>query len=223
MIYNLLSNYYDSLIDQSLYDKYYKLIRKYKKSGTVIDLGAGTAVLSTRLAKKGYTVTATDISKEMLEVAYNNAVTSKVHINFYLHDILEPLNNFYDVVVLSMDVVNYLKTEDEVIQAFKNIENAMNKKSIFIFDTLNIRYVKHLIGYHEVISTDEGDIEWDVSQTKIKNSLTHNLKLNGESETHYLRTFSYDTYKSFLKKSNLKIVTSVKLKERTIYVCKKNH
>ena len=131
MIYNILSNYYDSLIDQSLYKNYTKLIKKYKKEGTVIDLGAGTAVLSIELAKKGYTVTATDISKEMLEVAYNNAVVEKCHVNFYLHDILEPLNNFYDLVLLSMDVINYLKTSDEVIKAFKNVEMAMNKKSVF--------------------------------------------------------------------------------------------
>lgn len=223
MIYDLLSNYYDSLIDQSLYDNYYKLIRKYKKSGSVIDLGAGTAILSIKLAKKGYTVTATDISKEMLEVAYNNSVNENTHINFYIHDILEPLNNFYDTIVLSMDVINYLTTEEDVLLTFKNIENAMSKKGIFIFDALNVKYVKHLIGYHEVIKTDDGNLEWNVSATKIKDSLTHNLSLNGEHETHYLRTYPFDKYKEFLKKNNLKIVKFIKLKERTIYVCKKNH
>lgn len=223
MIYNLLSNYYDSLIDQSLYKTYYKLIKKYKKEGTVIDLGAGTAVLSIELAKRAYTVTATDISKEMLEVAYNNTVVESTHVNFYLHDILEPLNNFYDIILLSMDVINYLKTEDEVITAFKNVEMAMDKKSIFIFDALNIRYVKHLIGYKEVINTDEGDLEWNVTESNVKNGLVHNLVLKGETETHNLRTFSFDQYKQFLKASNLKIVKFEKTKERTIYVCKKRH
>ena len=96
MIYDKLSRYYDQFLDLELYEEYYKLIKKYAKKGNAIDLGTGTGILAIKLAKDEFFVTATDISTRMLETAFNNALLEEVAIKFYIHDIIDSLNQPYD-------------------------------------------------------------------------------------------------------------------------------
>lgn len=221
MIYDNLAQYYDQFLDSKLYKTYFKLIRKYVKKGNVIDLGTGTGVLSIELAKKDYFVTATDISERMLETAYNNAVVENVEIKFFIHDILEKLNQTYDVIIMSSDVINYLDNTSDIDKTFNNISEGMNLKSIFIFDFLKISYLNSLDNYVEEIDLGEEVINWKVKKTSVLNQVEHTLSLNNEIETHIQTTFPLKTYKELLKKQNLKVVKTKSIDERIILVCKR--
>ena len=219
MIYDKFSKYYDQFLDLELYETYYKLIKKYKKRGTVIDLGTGTGILAIKLAKEDYFVTATDISTRMLEMAYNNALLAKTNVKFYVHDILESLNKPYDLLVMSSDVINYLDNEIEIKKAFKNVFNAMDKNSIFIFDFLKVEYLESLADYSEDIDLGDTFIKWNITKTEVENQIKHTLKMNDDVETHIQTTYEFNKYKEFLKSENLKVLKSKVLDERIILVC----
>lgn len=221
MIYDKLSMYYDQFLDIDLYNEYFKLIKKYQKKGNVIDLGTGTGILAIMLAKDDYFVTATDISTRMLEIAYNNALQDDVSIRFFIHDILDQLNLPYDLIIMSSDVINYLDNELEVKKAFKNINDAMTKTSIFIFDFLKPEYIKSLDEYKEDIELEDILIKWNIVKTDVPNQIRHTLTLGDEVETHIQTTFELNKYKNLLLGENLKVIKTKVLDERIILVCER--
>ncbi|GEM_PF-857827 len=221
MIYNKLAMYYDQFIDHSLIELYYKLIKKYFNSGVVLDLGCGTGPLAIKLAKSGFYVTATDISEEMLERAFNNSLNENVKINFFIHDILEPHNIDSDIIVMSSDVINYLDSDFKVLKAFKHIEEIMNANSILIFDFLKVSYLKNLIGYHEEIELDNSKLVWDVEITTNKNQIKHIVNINDCIEVHTQTTFPEESYIKLLSNAKLFVIDKVVLEDRMIFICQK--
>lgn len=220
MIYEKFALYYDQFLDHKLYDVYYNLITKYHKEGTVLDLGTGTAPLAIKLAKQNFFVTGTDTSEYMLEQAYNNAVLADVHINLFIHDILDPLPQDYDVVTMTSDVINYMKDETEMIKAFNNVKNAMNKDSIFVFDFLRISYLNKIDNYKEDILLEDELLEWNVVKTNLENQIKHTLKFGKTKEVHYQKTFTLKKFRDMLNSAGLEIKSKHKTDERIILLCK---
>ena len=93
------------------------------KEISICDIGTGSGAIAVSLAKKkSFVLTATDISKEALLVAKDNALTNNVSISFYEGDLLEPLikNNLkFDIIVsnppyvASTDLVDQLVLKNE--------------------------------------------------------------------------------------------------------------
>ncbi|MCK5388090.1 MAG: class I SAM-dependent methyltransferase [Candidatus Izimaplasma sp.] len=221
MIYSKLAAYYDRFIDHNLNDIYVRIVKKHFNEGLVLDLGCGTGPLSILLAKEGFYVTAADISKSMLEVAFNNSIKENVKINFFVHDITNPLNNDSDIVIMSSDVINYLDSKNKVVMAFGYIKEIMNPASILIFDFLKSDYLLGLIGYSEVIEIDNSTLTWDVSKTAKPLQIKHIVNIDGNVESHIQTTFPEGEYKNFLRESELEVIEEEELEDRIIFVCKK--
>ncbi len=221
MIYDKLAMYYDQFVDHNMYDLYYKLIRKHFNKGVVLDLGCGTGPLAIKLAKNGFTVNASDISEEMLERAFNNSLNEKAKVNFFVHNILDPLNLDSDIITMSSDVINYLGSEDEVLKAFKHVCEIMNDTSIFIFDFLKASYMSDLIGHHEEIILDDSKLIWDVVKTDNALQIKHIVNIDNVEESHIQTTFAEESYCLLLEESKLKVIEKVLLEDRIICVCKK--
>ena len=220
MIYEKFASYYDQFIDPDLTNIYYEMITPYFKEGTAIDLGTGTAPLAIKLAQNNFYVTGTDISQNMLERAYNNAVKEGVHINLYLHNILEPINQTYDVFTMVSDVINYLSNEVEVKIAFNNISSVMNQDSIFIFDFYSPQFMTKINNYHEDILLEDELLEWNVVKTNVPNQIKHTLKFGKVVETHFQTTFPLKKYKELLDDAGLSVIKKRKTDERIILLCK---
>ncbi|MCK5761268.1 MAG: class I SAM-dependent methyltransferase [Candidatus Izimaplasma sp.] len=220
MIYNKLAMYYDQFVDHNLNDIYHKLIKKSFNNGTVLDLGCGTGPLAIKLAKDGFYVTASDISEGMLERAFNNSLNADVKINFFVHNIIDPLNIDSDIITMSSDVINYLDEKAKVLMAFKNVREIMNHKSIFVFDFLKTEYLTNLAGYHEEINLDNSKLVWSVENTDKELQIKHKVTIDNISESHIQTTFTEKEYLELLEESNLKMVDREELDERVIFVCK---
>lgn len=220
-MYEKLSIYYDRFIDESLYDIYEDFIEKHYENGTVIDLGTGTAPLPIRLAKKGFHVTGTDTSQEMLEEAYNNAVANNLHIHLFLHDVRDPLNHEYDIITMTSDVINYMNGLEETKIVFKNITNAMHDDSILIFDFLLPQFIKKLHRHHEEILVEDNLMIWNAETTNLPNQIKHTVSFGNEKEIHYQQTHMPKVYKALLREVGLDVKRKKKTDERMIYLCKK--
>lgn len=221
MIYDRLSEYYDQFIDSDLINTYIKMIQSEVKEGTVMALGCGTAPLAIELAKLDYFVSGSDLSSKMLERAYNNAVENNVHLNFYIHDILDPLTQTFDLITMTSDVINYLSNEEEVEKAIKNVAMALNEDGAYIFDFLSPQFVTKMNNYHEDILLNDDLLEWTVTKTNIPYQIKHNIRFGQEVENHLQRTFPLKKYKEILNKNGLYILKKKKTDERVILLCKK--
>ena len=221
MIFDRLAPYYDQFIDPDLNLEYVNLLQKHCPEGTVIDLGCGTGPLSVDLAKLGYFVTGTDISTNMLERANHNAVLAGVRINFFVHNILEPLNQTYDGIIMSSDVINYLNTEEDVQTAFTHVASAMTKDSIFLFDFIHIQYIERIHNYKQDILLEDDVLQWSVRKTNKPHQIEHRLTFGRETESHVQTTFPLKTYRKLLNDAGLMITKKKRTDERVIVVAKR--
>lgn len=146
--YSVLASVYDRLNNTVDYvqwaDFIEKSFRKYspeKKIRSVLDLGCGTGSMSIELARRGYDMTALDISGEMLSVADHRARDEGIqNILFLIGDMCAfELYGTVDAIVCCLDVINHLDRREDLLACFSLVSNYLEPEGVFLFD-LNTPY-----------------------------------------------------------------------------------
>ena len=87
-----------------------------------VDLGTGSGCIAITLKKKFsdfIDISALDISKDALEVAKSNALNNDANIKFYHGDMLEPLDEKYDLIISNPP---YIRKDEEIMKIVKDNE-----------------------------------------------------------------------------------------------------
>ena len=167
--YEYLAKYYDYLLgDEEAFNFWLEYINA-KDYHTVLELASGSGVLAGILKKQGKDVTASDISKEMKEVATNNFDGEYLILNMIDFD----LHKKYDLILCVCDSINYLY-EEELEQMFKSVYKHLNDGGRFIFDMHN---PKRLEEFDEEY-IEEGQIDENVYYQWTINSDTFDRTVN---------------------------------------------
>lgn len=217
--YTLLAKYYEHIMDDLLYAIYLERITHYTCSTKMLDIGCGTGYLSRELAAQGYLVDAFDTSVEILEIANHYAVMDGVNLNLFNHNMLEPYNNFYDIIIASVDVINHVKNQGEMQAVIDNIFNHLNKEGFLFIDFLNCDYIAFMDGYEETIMLEDNNIHWRTTKGNKPCSIQHHITINNETSSHQEISFDSKTIKAMLKA--FCVLETIVLEERTIYILKK--
>lgn len=119
-----------------------KLIKKnYHKTSQIraLDLACGTGHHAIELAKMGYEVDASDISKEMLAAARKNAGQEKIKIKFHNKSFqtTDRIKKKFDVVISMFSAIDYLTVDKDLLRSLKNIHGLLESNGILIFDFWN--------------------------------------------------------------------------------------
>lgn len=154
--YDFFAPYYDHYMKHVDYDKWTeKLLSMYKLHTShplsdVIELACGTGSISERLVSKGYHVTASDRSSEMLKYA-----AQKTHSPHILQaDMTDELpKNAYDLALLIFDSINYLTNNEDIEKLFNNVSKSLRKNGAFIFDIST--YKNSQDNFDDYINLDE--------------------------------------------------------------------
>ena len=151
-MYEDFAQVYDALMSEIDYkewsDYIFRLmLNSQKEVKSILEFGCGTGNITLELAKKGFDMTAVDLSENMLTVADEKAEEAGLNnIRFYLGD----MSNFaiqekFDAVISCCDCVNYLSD----LEAFNNFIScsidALKPGGILAFD-MNTKSK-----YHDVI------------------------------------------------------------------------
>ena len=215
MSYEAFAYYYDSLMDQEFYNDYIQFINKHvKKYQTVLELGCGTGEIAIRLAHLGKNVCATDISKDMLEVAKYKCIDFKVDVMLSRVDMCDfVVDTKLDLILCLCDSLNYVTNLKDVKNVFQNTYDALKKDGTFIFDVFYFHWhVDHL------------------EKGSVKHSVEIIDKVNQERvyEEHLQKTFDIEIYRDLLEKVGFKEIEVYsdfnvynEECERNIFVCKK--
>jgi len=104
-----------------LVEKTISYINKYfDNTVEIVDLGTGSGCIAITMSKKlNILVDAVDISEKALEVAKENSIIIEANVNFYLGDMLKPLNKKYDVIISNPPYIAY---DEEIMDIVKNNE-----------------------------------------------------------------------------------------------------
>lgn len=104
----------EELVEKTI--KYAKQL--HLEHSRILDLGTGSGCIAITLAKKleDSSITAVDISKEVLEVAKQNAIQNNVVIEFLKSDMLENVMGKYDIIISNPPYIDVDETIDEIVR-----------------------------------------------------------------------------------------------------------
>ena len=138
------SQYYDLLYK----DKNYKKETEYVNSiisqfcsnaKNILELGCGTGIHASQLAKIGYTVEGVDVSDTMLRLALERRAELPIAISKRLSFLEGDIRTYesvlkFDAIISLFHVISYMTTNEDLNQTFKTAYKHLKPDGIFIFD-----------------------------------------------------------------------------------------
>jgi SAM-dependent methyltransferase len=136
------ARYYDLLYRDKDYigeTKFIEQLLQAHAPGTqsVLELGCGTGIHASLLAKSGYQVCGVDLSTEMLEKAEERSrlLPPGVEVKFTLGDVRTVrVEQKFDAVLSLFHVISYQVTNEDLQAAFKTAKAHLQPGGVFIFD-----------------------------------------------------------------------------------------
>ncbi|HDS09715.1 MAG TPA: class I SAM-dependent methyltransferase [Firmicutes bacterium] len=208
-----------------------KMINIYAKRNiqTLLHLGCGGGHHDFTF-KRFLKVTGVDISDEMLYFA--KKLNKEVHyLNGDIRDLR--LEEKYDVVAI-LDSIVYMKTEDELLQAFRTAHEHLEPGGVFVtlckiskenfFNELNSQSI-HIKGTVEVVSFKNFH-DHDPRDTFIEGLyffiIRENKKVKVEIDQHIFGIFSIELWKEMLKSAGFEVnIVEFNLRETKLpmFIC----
>jgi len=211
--YKEFAHIYDALMTDIPYENYvHKVLSCIDdvKGKSLLDIGCGTGVLSAMFSDQGFQVQAIDLSEEMLSMASNRFQKGGFDIPLF-HMSMTDLEGFndIDVAILSIDSLNYLETEDEVLQTFQGVYEALNEGGQLFFDVHSVHKMDELFldgpfTYEDedvayIWHTEEGEHPHSVYSDLTFFMKTANGLYERFEESHFQRSYDVDHYIEWLR------------------------
>lgn len=137
----VLAEAYDALNDGIEYDKIcdflLSCVEKHSDIAVkeICEAACGTGSMACELARRGYTVTASDISEDMLSAADKKARENNLSVRFVLQDMRHSaMYSQKDLFLCLLDSMNYLLTKDDILSALESARDCLKPGGLFIFD-----------------------------------------------------------------------------------------
>lgn len=136
--YTILAEHYDRLTTDVPYRRWADYIERHFSRlkapvRSVAELGCGTGTLASILARRGYAVTAVDLSPEMLTAAADKCAGLDVAL------VCQDMSRFsvpapVDAVLCCLDSLNYVTRPAAVQRTFRRVFEALKSGGLFLFD-----------------------------------------------------------------------------------------
>jgi SAM-dependent methyltransferase len=162
--YDSAAEYYDSFNEKNSEqaNQTVEHILKEHKVKTVLDMTCGTGSQVYWLTKRGYDVTGSDISANMLATARTKAEAEKLDLKFLEGNMCMVQVGHFDAVITIFNAVGHL-TKLDFEKAMLNIRDNLNEGGIYVFDIFNLSYL--LEGNNITKLT----IDWQTAEGDCKN------------------------------------------------------
>ena len=220
--YTSFARVYDTFMDNVPYGEWCEyvagLLEAYEiRDGLVLDLGCGTGSLTELLAEKGYDMIGADCSEDMLEIAGEKKEKSGYDILYLLQDMRKfELYGTVRAVVSICDSMNYIMSEEELLQVFRLVNNYLDPEGIFIFDMNTIYKYRELLGDATIAENREAcSFIWENSWYEEERVNEYDLTIfekeeNGlfrkYTETHFQRAYEIKTVKRLIQEAGMEFV-----------------
>lgn len=220
--YGALAGAYDTLTTDVRYRKRADYLEsQFRKSRIpvrkVLDLACGTGTIACLLAERGYEVTATDGSEEMLTVAAQKASRLPGGRPFFLHQamprlrLLEPV----DAAVSTLDSLNYLTRAEDVRETFQRVFRYLTPGGVFLFDVNSPCQLRRMDGQVWLDETESVYCVWRTEYSQKTRICTYwvdlfELQPSGlwrrSCEEHRERAWDPETLQAWLKEAGFEQV-----------------
>ncbi|MDE5777633.1 MAG: class I SAM-dependent methyltransferase [Lachnospiraceae bacterium] len=222
--YHSFAQVYDKFMDNIPYEDWghylYGLFQKYSiKEGTLIELGCGTGTLSLIMAQQGYKIIGIDNSVEMLTIAAAKTAQQS-NITLLCQNMQElELGNTYDGFYCLCDSLNYLLSEEDVLETFKRIKHHLKREGVFIFDLKTPYFYETVLG-DQIFCDHQPDCSYTWENSYFKEDRINQYELtffakksDSElferfTEIHHQRAFYISEIIDLLSEAGLEYITA---------------
>ncbi|MDD3346684.1 class I SAM-dependent methyltransferase [Oscillibacter sp.] len=221
--YDALAGSYDALMADAAHrrraDFLERLFRKNRHPvHTVLDLACGTGTIACLLAERGYQVTATDGSEEMLTQAMTKAAALPGQPPLFLHQtmprlrLLEPV----DAAISTLDSLNYLTREKDLRETFGRVYRCLKPGGCFFFDVNTPHKLRRMDGEVYMDETEESLCVWRTFFSEKTQVCTYQVDLfharadgawDRRFEEHRERAWQAEELQTFLEEAGFEKVT----------------
>ena len=149
-MYEDFSYIYDKLSFDLDYEGYanniLKLVEEYKiKKENMLELAAGSGMLTNYFFDEFISIDALDISPDMLNVFAEKYDNDNVNLIYY--DMVEFENpDKYDLIVILLDSINYVTDPKDLQKLFDNCYNNLKENGLLVFDINSEYKIKEIFG-----------------------------------------------------------------------------
>lgn len=201
-----------------------KILKKHKVK-SVADFTCGTGSQIFWLLQHGFNVVGSDISRGMLGIAKKKAKLAKLRVKLLHGDMRKITVGKFDSAITIFNAIGHL-TKKDFEKTMRNIHSNLNEGGIYIFDILNLNYVRHhdniLKMSYEWMKT-QGDTKLRVTQHSIIDdrgiliSLTHSYtqkglgKLNMSKNVITLQLYTANELKAMLLRNGFKVLEQISM------------
>ena len=221
--YDALAGSYDAMMTDASYQKRAQWLEKlFRKSRipvrSVLDLACGTGTIACLLAERGYEVTATDGSEEMLTQAMMKTAELEGNPPMFLLQampklrLLEPV----DAAVSTIDSLNYLTREKDPRETFRRVYRWLRPGGAFIFDVNTPYKLRRMDGKMYMDETEDSFCVWRTFFSERTQICTYQVDLFQEREDgawertfeeHREKAWSMDQLCDFLREAGFETIT----------------
>lgn len=221
--YDALASSYDGLMADGSYRKRAAFLeRLFQKSAipvrTVLDLACGTGTIACLLAARGYEVTATDGSEEMLTQAMRKAAALPGRPPLFVHQAMPRLRlpEPVDAAVSTLDSLNYLTRERDIQETFRRVFRWLKPGGLFVFDVNSPYKLRRMDGQIYMDETEETCCVWRTFFSQRTQVCTYQVDLfqlrpdgawERTFEEHRERAWSREQLQSWLEEAGFEKIT----------------
>ncbi|MDH3267752.1 MAG: class I SAM-dependent methyltransferase [Ignavibacteria bacterium] len=180
-----------------------------KSDSKILDMACGSGRHAINFAKRGFDVTAVDLSQWLLSVAKENARENDVKIDFVFSDILDfKTTQKFSLALNLFTSIGYFDNDEDNFRVILKAYDLLIDGGYFVIDYFNKNYlVKNLIPT-SVFS--ENGMRITQNRTIQGNRVVKNITLenSGSVEEFYesVQLYSYDELYDYLKKAGFTFV-----------------
>ena len=154
--YSAFAAGYDRMMGDVDYDGWANYIDSFLKEAgarTVLECACGTGSLTVRLARRGYAMTGSDLSEDMLMIARQKALDAGLRfLPFVCQDMRRiVLHKPVDAIVCACDGVNYLV--DRAEDFFRSAHKALKPGGLLLFDVSSAYKLSVVLGDNTFAAT----------------------------------------------------------------------
>jgi 2-polyprenyl-3-methyl-5-hydroxy-6-metoxy-1,4-benzoquinol methylase len=183
---------------------------KMETDAKILDMAAGAGRHAINFARRGFNVTAVDLSKNLIKVAKKNASVYDFDIDFVHSDIRKfETSDKFDLVLNLFTSIGYFDNDEENFELLRKAYNLLSPGGCFVLDYFNRNYLEGNLIPSSVETINDALVNQNRSikgDRVIKEII---IKKNDDTKKYFesVRMFSLNELQTELENTGFKIIS----------------